>query len=259
VTDLLAVARDAAEAAGALLLEHFARPRAALRSKSSPTDPVTEADLAAERLIRERIGAARPGDAVLGEEGGEPRPAEAGDGTVRWIVDPLDGTTNFLYGIPLWCVSVACEDADGPLAGVVHDPVRGETFAAARGGRATVNDEPVEASDADDAAHALVATGFGYTPERRAAQAAVVARVLPRVRDIRRGGAAALDLAWTACGRFDAYWERGVRPWDVAAGALVCERAGLVVRRLEAAGDLPDGLLAAPPALLGPLLELVGP
>jgi myo-inositol-1(or 4)-monophosphatase len=254
--DLLALARDAARAAGALLLERFAAPRVALRAKSSPTDPVSEADLEAERMIRERLAAARPGDAVLGEEGGQR--GTSGPNGLRWVVDPLDGTTNFLYGIPLWCVSVACEDDQGPLVGVVFDPVRDETFAAARGGPATLNGAPVACSEASELASSLVATGFAYATERRAAQAQVLTRVLPRVRDIRRGGSAALDLAWTACGRFDAFYERGVQPWDTRAGTLLCARAGLEVRVLPALGELPDGVVAAPRALVDPLLELVG-
>jgi len=252
--ELLGVALEAAEAAGALLLERFHAPREALRAKSSPTDLVTEADLAAERTIRELLARRRPGDAVLGEEGGED--AGSGKAELRWIVDPLDGTINFLFGIPQWAVSIACEDAEGAVAGVVHDAVRGETFAAVRGGPATVNGAPVAASTQDDLGEALVATGFGYAAEVRAAQAEVIARVLPRVRDIRRAGSAALDLAWTACGRHDAFYERGVKPWDVAAGALQCRCAGLEVRTLEPAGVLPAGLLAAPAPLVAPLLAL---
>lgn len=175
------------------------------------------------------------------------------------MIDPLDGTINYLFGIPQWAVSVACEDRDGTIAGVVHDPSRGETFAATRTGPAGLDGEVVAGSAREELATALVATGFGYDAEARAAQAQVLARVLPRVRDIRRPGSAALDLAWTACGRCDAYYERGMQPWDVAAGALVCARAGLQLRSLTADGALPPGLLAAPPALVGPLFELVGP
>jgi myo-inositol-1(or 4)-monophosphatase len=253
--DLLRLAREVGEEAGAQLLEAFGRPRAELRSKSTPTDPVSEADIAAERLIRARLTAARPGDAILGEEGGEQ--GVAAPGALRWVVDPLDGTTNFLYGIPLWCVSIACEDGEGAVAGAVVDPVRGETFAASRGGPALRNGTEVRASERAELDSALVATGFGYAPERRAAQARTLATLLPAVRDIRRGGAAALDLAWCACGRFDAYYERGVQEWDVRAGMLLCERAGLEVRRLAPRGEEPGGVLAAPPALLDPLLELV--
>jgi myo-inositol-1(or 4)-monophosphatase len=252
--ELLEVAETAARTAAAVLVERFGGPRVQVRSKSTPTDLVSEADLAAERALREVLAVRRPDDAVLGEEGGEDGGGRSG---LRWVVDPLDGTVNFLFGIPHWCVSVACEDLEGTLVGVVHDPLRGETFAAARGGPVTLDGEPVAASRRDDLATAMVATGFGYDAEVRAAQAEVVARVLPRVRDVRRMGSAALDLAWTACGRYDAYYERGLRPWDRAAGALLCERAGLELRELPAAGVLPSGLLAAPAGLAGPLAELV--
>ena len=257
--ELCALAEDVARDAGVLLRERFHGPTGPLRAKSSPTDLVSEADLAAERLIRDRLAAARPRDAVLGEEGGDRGPAAGGAGELRWIVDPLDGTINFLFGIPQWAVSVACEDGEGTLAGVVHDPLRGETFAAVRGGRPTLDGEPVEASTQDDLALAMVATGFAYDAGVRAAQAEVALRVLPRVRDLRRMGSAALDLAWTACGRYDAYFERGLKRWDLAAGALLCTCAGLAVRPLANAGELPDGVLAAPPALADTLYAMVGP
>jgi myo-inositol-1(or 4)-monophosphatase len=149
-------------------------------------------------------------------------------------------------------------DADGGVAGVVLDPMRGEVFEGRRGGPALLNGAPIQASSRDDLATALVATGFAYDADVRAAQAEVLARVLPRVRDVRRMGSAALDLAWTAAGRYDAFYERGVQIWDTAAGALLCECAGLEVRELDAEGVLPSGLLVAPAVLVGPLLELVG-
>jgi myo-inositol-1(or 4)-monophosphatase len=173
------------------------------------------------------------------------------------VVDPLDGTVNFLFGIPHWCVSVACEDLEGTLVGLIHDPLRDETFAATRDGPTTLDGHPVRASQRGELATAMVATGFGYDAEMRAAQAEVAARLLPRVRDIRRLGSAALDLAWTACGRYDAYYERGLNPWDRAAGALLCLRAGLELRELAPSGALPDGPLAAPAPRAGPLAELV--
>jgi myo-inositol-1(or 4)-monophosphatase len=245
---LLAVAEEAARAAGGLLLERFGTERA-LASKSTPTDLVSEADLLAERAIRDVLDARAPEDAVVGEEG-EDRPGTSGR---RWIVDPLDGTVNFLFGIPQWCVSVACEG----LAGVIYDPVRGELFAAHAGGPATLDGRPLEPSAREDLATALVATGFGYDSERRALQAAVAARVLPAVRDVRRMGSAALDLAWVAAGRYDAYYEHGVNPWDIAAGEVICARAGLHVERLEPAGGLPMGVLAAPRALAPKLRALL--
>lgn len=264
---MLALAVQVAQEAGALLLERFdAGGEPALASKSSPTDLVSEADLASERLIRERLSAARPSDAFLGEEGG----GEDGSSGLTWVVDPLDGTVNFLFGVPQWCVSVAVRDAEGTLAGAVFDPCRGELFAATRSGPALLADqgsrgaliggEPMgpSARRCEDLARALVATGFAYDAQVRAAQAEVFARLIPRVRDIRRFGSAALDLAWTAAGRYDAYFERTVKPWDIAAGVLVCQRAGLVVRELPERPRLPFGVMAAAPGIADRLAELIG-
>jgi myo-inositol-1(or 4)-monophosphatase len=250
--DLLAVAREAASAGARELMSRFGHGASGVRAKSTPTDLASEADLAAENAIRELLGRVRPGDAILAEEGGA-----SGEGMLRWVVDPLDGTINFLFGIPAFAVSVACEDASGALAGVVLDPVREECFAATRSGPATLNGNQITASSRDDLATAMVATGFGYDSSVRARQAAVVARVLPRARDIRRFGSAALDLAWCACGRWDAYYERGVEPWDVAAGALLAGRAGLVVRDLPATDQDPPGLVVAPGAIIEELYGLV--
>jgi len=246
--DALDIAREAARAAGALLLPRFGSERA-LGTKSSDTDVVSEADLAGERAIREVLARRAPDDAVMGEEGDD----EPGTSGRRWIVDPIDGTVNFLYGIPMWCVSVACEG----IAGVVFDPVRDELFATVAGGPATLNGSELHVTPPTELGQTLVATGFGYEARRRALQGEVVARVLPRARDIRRAGAAALDLAWCAAGRVDAYWERGVKDWDIAAGELLCAAVGLHVERLAPSGDLPWGVLVAPPAVAGELRALV--
>jgi myo-inositol-1(or 4)-monophosphatase len=250
--ELLGVAREAACAAALELRPRFGQRARDVRVKSTPTDLVSEADIRAESAIREVLTRRRPGDAILGEEGGA-----TGQGEVRWLVDPLDGTINFLFGIPAFAVSIACEDAEGTIAGVVLDPIREECFAATRSGEATLNDEPIRASDSADLATAMVATGFGYDASVRARQAAVLTRVLPRVRDIRRVGAAALDLAWCACGRFDAYYERGVKAWDVAAGAVIASRAGLEIRFVPAEGEDAPGIVAAPKGIVDELLELV--
>jgi myo-inositol-1(or 4)-monophosphatase len=154
-------------------------------------------------------------------------------------------------------VSIACEDRDGALAGVIFDPMREETWAATRDGDATLNGVRVRASARGELATALVATGFGYAADVRESQARVVARLLPRIRDVRRLGSAALDLAWAAAGRYDAYYERGIKHWDVAAGALICARAGLEVHELPPAPPADSGLLVAPPAIAGELLVLV--
>lgn len=251
---LLALAREAAGAAGMILLERFGGRQDAVRTKSSATDHVGEADLAAERAVRALLAKRRPQDGILGEEGGD----TSGSSGLRWVVDPLDGTTNYLYGIGQWAVSIACEDEGGALAGVVLDAVRGEEWAALRDERVELNGVALPARREPPApfAEALVGTGFGYEAEARARQAEVIARVLPRVRDIRRGGSAALDLAWTAAGRLDAYFERGLQPWDEAAGALVCRAAGLETRRLEPTAQDAVGLVVGPPALVGPLFEL---
>ena len=253
--ELRALAERAARAAGELLRERFqAGGERATGSKSTPTDLVSEADLAAERAIREIITSARPEDAILGEEGGE---TQEGAG-LRWIVDPLDGTVNFLFGLPQWCVSVAAHDDGGALVGVVFDPLRDEIFAGSRDdGPPTLNGAAMRGSQAAELASALVATGFAYDSAVREAQAQVVARLLPQVRDVRRMGSAALDLAWTAAGRYDAFYERGVQIWDIAAGTLLCEAAGLQVRRLEPAGVAPAGVVVAPAALLDALAEVV--
>jgi myo-inositol-1(or 4)-monophosphatase len=250
--DLLAVAVEAARAAAAVLVERYeaAGGPTGLQTKSTPTDLVSAADLEAERAIREVLARRRPDDGILGEEeGGD----VAGTSGLRWVVDPLDGTVNYLFGLPQWCVSVACEGR----AGAILDPVRGELFEVVAGRSATHDGRPVAASSRMDLSTALVATGFAYDAGVRERQAEVVARVLPRVADIRRMGSAALDLAWTAAGRFDAFYERGVSAWDIAAGTMLCATAGLEVRELAPRDGLPGGVLVAPAALAGELFELV--
>lgn len=250
---LLAVARDAAEAAAVELRRRFGGRAEGVRTKSTPTDLVSDADLAAEKAIRSVLAELRPGDAILAEEGGE-----TAGGELRWVVDPLDGTANYLFGIPAYAVSIACEDGTGAVAGVVLDPSRDERFEATRSGRSTLNGEPFESPRRGESLdRAMVATGFGYDSAVRARQADILLKVLPRVRDIRRVGAAALDLCWCACGRFDAYYERGLNPWDVAAGSLIATRAGLEVRDLAAAGEDRAGTVAAPAGLIDELVALI--
>lgn len=253
--ELLATAREAAQAAAGELRARFGHRAQGVQSKSTPTDLVSDADLAAESAIRSVLGRLRPNDSILGEEGGE---TGSNAGGLRWVVDPLDGTINFLFGIPIFGVSVACEDASGTIAGVVLDPLRAECFEATRSGAAALNGEPIRASERTELSTALVATGFGYDARVRTRQAAVVTRVLPQVRDIRRAGAAAIDLCWCACGRLDAYYERGVRRWDVAAGGLIAKRAGLQIRDLPSSDDDAWGIVAAPAGLVDELYELVG-
>jgi myo-inositol-1(or 4)-monophosphatase len=249
--ELLSIAVEAARAAADVLVERYhdkAGPRG-VTAKSTPTDLVSEADLHAERAIRDVLQRHRPDDSVLGEEGDD----VTGITGLRWVVDPLDGTVNYLFGIPQWCVSVACEGR----AAVVLDALREESFEVVAGAGATLNGAPVAPSAREDLATAIVATGFAYDAGVRARQAETAARVIPRVADIRRLGSAALDLAWTAAGRYDAYYERGVSAWDVAAGTMICGSVGLEVRDLPATDGLPPGVLVAPEALAGPLFDLV--
>lgn len=227
---LRAVAIEAAEAAGRLLRD-FADRRTrgddlAVSTKSSATDPVSEADRASEQLVADHLAVHRPDDGLFAEEGGMVRDGTTG---LTWVVDPLDGTVNFLYGYPLWSVSVACVDEEGTVAGAVHHPASGETFHAARGRGACNGEHRLVCTTVEELAATLVATGFSYDRAVRADQGRDVAALLARTRDVRRGGSAALDLAWVAAGRVDAYLEAGLSLWDWAAGRLLVTEAGGVV------------------------------
>lgn len=252
--DLAALAEDVAREAGALAAELRAGRRVPVAAtKSSPTDVVTVGDTAAEELVRTRLLAARPDDAVLGEEGG----GTAGTSGVRWVVDPIDGTTNYLYGFRPWAVSIAAELDGRVVAGCVHDPVSGETWTAVRGDGARLDGGPVAVSGAERLDQALVGTGFGYAAPRRAHQAEVLRGVLPAVRDIRRAGVASIDLCSVGCGRLDAYYERGLQAWDLAAGRLVAEEAGARVGGLRGGAGGEEILVAASPALFDALVALL--
>jgi myo-inositol-1(or 4)-monophosphatase len=204
---------------------------AAVQSKTTPTDPVTVVDTETERLLRDRLAQLRSGDAILGEEiGGPTDPATAAAGAVTWVLDPIDGTVNFVYGIPAYSVSVAAQVDGVSVAGAVADVVGGRLYSAARGLGAHVTDvegsRPLRCSAVDDLSLALVGTGFAYSTRRRAVQAELVSKILPVVRDVRRIGSAALDLCMVAAGRLDAYYEHGLHVWDSAAGALIAAEAG---------------------------------
>jgi myo-inositol-1(or 4)-monophosphatase len=247
--ELATVALAAARGAGDLALRAFRRTRAQVDTKSSATDMVSEVDRGAEELISSLLARERPDDGLLGEEGAA-RPGSSG---IRWVVDPVDGTTNYLFGIPSWSVSVAAEREGRPVVGVVAGPSHGELWAAVEGRGAFCNGVAVHVAEGrSELPTALVATGFGYRAERRAWQAEVIARLLPQVRDIRRFGSAALDLCWVGGGRVDAYYEWGLNPWDLSAGTVICREAGGVV-------DILDGrlILATTPSLAGPLAELL--
>ena len=246
--ELLALARSLAEDAAALLQDALGHTYE-VDTKSTITDMVSAADRASERLVVDGIRKARPDDGILGEEG----TTDAGTTGVRWVVDPLDGTTNFLFGVPAYAVSIAVEIDGHTEVGVVADVARGELFTAVRGNGARLDGHTLHCSDASELATALVATGFAYDASRRAEQGKVVASLLPQVRDIRRFGAASLDLCWVAAGRVDAYYERGLAPWDRAAGALIASEAGALVS--DGSEDL---TIAAAPALFAPLRSIVG-
>jgi myo-inositol-1(or 4)-monophosphatase len=252
--ELLALAERAARAAARLLVED--RPAggvAVTATKSSATDVVTAMDHAAERLLVDLLRAARPHDGFLAEE--EAR--EPGSSGVTWVIDPIDGTVNYLYAIPAFAVSIAARVGEQVVAGVVCNPVSGELWSARRGHGAALDGRPIRVNRAPELALALVGTGFGYDAGRRRRQAAVLAAVLPRVRDVRRIGSAALDLCAVACGRLDAYYERGLKPWDLAAGGLIAAEAGARVEGLagRAAGE--EMVVAAPEGLFGPLERLL--
>lgn len=237
-----------ASAAGELLTERRGQPRSSVSTKSSPTDMVSEVDRASEALVLRMLSELRPDDSVLGEEGTE----VTGTSGVRWVIDPLDGTTNFLYDFPSFGVSVAAEVDGEAVAGAVCDPVHAEIFSAARGVGAWCGDQPLARVAPVALATALVGTGFSYMATKRTEQATTLARVLPNVRDIRRAGAAALDLCWLAAGRLDAYYEWGLGRWDWAAALLIATEAG------RASVWLDDGtLVATSPAMLDELVALV--
>ena len=231
---------------------------AVVRSKSTPTDPVTVVDTETERLLRDRLAQLRPGDPILGEEGGGPTAASAG--AVTWVVDPIDGTVNFVYDIPAYAVSVAAQVDGVSVAGAVADVVAGRVYSAARGLGAHVTDEQgtraLRCADVDDLSMALLGTGFGYSKRRRATQATLLAQLLPVVRDVRRIGSAALDLCMVAAGRLDAYYEHGLQVWDGAAGALIAAEAGakVVLPAQNGSADAAELVLAAAPGIADELL-----
>ena len=251
VHPLLPLAWRAAGTAGRFLSEE--RPELLeIDTKSSPTDSVTVMDRTAEQLIGDELLGERPTDGLLGEEGGE----RLGTSGVRWIVDPLDGTVNYLFRLPVWGVSIAAEERGTVTVGVVATPEYGESYLAVRGHGAWhvrgARAERMSASGCTDLGSALVTTGFGYDAGRRRAQATVVAGLIPDIRDIRRMGAAVVDLCWLARGRLDAYYEDGLNAWDYAAGALIAQEAGAIVTGLRG-DDFSTFVLATAPGIAGDL------
>jgi myo-inositol-1(or 4)-monophosphatase len=280
VSQLLELAVEVAVEAGGVVMSHFSSAGTtkalsdSIRTKSSRTDLVTAADQASEQVVVARLGSKRPDDAILAEEGG----LREGTSGLTWVVDPLDGTINFVYGLPVFGVSiavqgplsqgrpqggpadfVASQGLDTTLVGVVHDPLRNETFTATKGGGAYRDGVPLVLGPGPAISESLIGTGFSYDSKRRLAQAHLLTGVLPHVRDIRRAGAAALDLCWVAAGRLDGLFEAGLAPWDIAAGALVVTEAGGTIEQVGGLlkGDEVATLIAAAPGLGGPLRALL--
>lgn len=258
--ELLSIATRVAHEAGAHVLHLIANdtPRADLRAqagrKSTRTDLVSDADRESEKVIVRRLGELRPHDGVLGEEGAR----KASRSGVDWIIDPVDGTVNFLYGFASFAISIAAYEKGTALCGVVYDPLRDETYRAASGIGAFCNEHRLE-HDGRQAqlAEALVGTGFGYASSRRRAQSELLPTILPQVRDIRRQGAAALDLCYVAAGKLDAYYEAGLQPWDRAAGLVVAAEAGCTQFELDLGHDLESTLVVCRPELERPLGDLL--
>lgn len=258
--DLLDIARRIAIEAGELAARRRREGVSVAATKSTEVDIVTEADRETERFIRAALADARPGDGILGEEEGG---GVSGSSGLHWIVDPIDGTVNFLYGIPHYAVSIAVVEGDPDpltwrgLAGCVVNPAIGEVFTAAAGGGAFLGDHPIRVAPAVPLSQALVGTGFAYDASMRERQGAVVARMLRHIRDIRRQGTASLDLCFVAAGRLNAFFERTLSPWDHAAGAIIAREAGATVKGLADAAPSSEFVLAAEPSVAAALEALL--
>lgn len=252
--ELSSLAETLARRAGAMALAGRRGASVTASTKSSPTDMVTEYDTASERLIVEGLVAARPDDAIVGEEGA----ARGGTTGITWHIDPIDGTSNFFFDLPLWAVSIGAVDDEGPLAGAVYLPVLDEMYVATRGGGATMNGRTIRVSAADTLATSLVGTGFGYDSARRTAHARLVAEIIGRIRDIRRFGAAAADLCLVACGRLDAFFEEGLSSWDLVAGQLIATEAGAIATDYRGARVSPAQVLVSAPGIHASLVDLLG-
>ena len=251
--ELCDLASRLAVRAGDLVFEGRKGGLTSISTKSSDTDVVTEFDRASEKLIVAGLSAERPDDAVFGEEGTD----AAGASGIRWLIDPIDGTTNFQYDLPGYAVSIAALSDEGPMAGAIYIPSSRELFTATAGGGAHLNGSPIRCGTVSSLEHALVATGFSYQVEQRRDQAERIAKVIPRIRDIRRFGAAAPDLCYLAAGRLDVYFERWLGPWDWAAGELIAREAGCRTGRFDGGPIDDSGVLAANPALFDQMVELL--
>lgn len=247
------IAEDLARAAGDMALAGRRRGLVEVSTKSSPTDMVTEFDRASEAMIVEGLLASRPDDAIVGEEGAS-RPGTTG---VEWCIDPIDGTSNFYFDLPTWAVSIGARDADGPLAGAVYAPALGEMYLAHRGGGATLNGSVISCRNNSDLADALVVTGFSYSPAERVRQSRRIPLMIDKIRDVRRFGAAAIDLCFVASGRADAYFEENLHWWDLVAGQLIVTEAGGIVTDFAGGVVHPSNVLAAGRGVHAAMVDLL--
>lgn len=251
--ELLLVASELARAAGDMALAGRKAGLRNVQTKSTATDMVTEFDRASEKLIVEGMRERRPLDTIVGEEGA----SVAGTSGITWYIDPIDGTTNFLYDLPAWAISIGAEDVHGPLAGVVYIPSLGEMFTATRGGGAFLNGLQIHCNTISEVSQALVCTGFSYSADQRTKQAKRVAQFIHQIRDIRRAGAAAIDLCFVACGRIDAYFEENLHQWDIAAGILIAHEAGCRSGDFNGNTPRPAEILTSAPAIFDQLSQLI--
>ncbi|MEN9552633.1 MAG: hypothetical protein RLY24_228 [Actinomycetota bacterium] len=251
--DLLVVAEDLARAAGDMALRGRKSGDVAATTKSSPTDMVTQYDKASEELITSGLSSRRPHDGIIGEEGA----SVSGSSGITWHIDPIDGTSNFYFDIPMWAVSIGAVDENGPLVGVVYAPALGEMYTAIRGEGAFLNGSPIHVRDNSELSDALVCTGFSYRVHERTQHAQRVAQMVTHIRDIRRFGAAAIDLCFVACGRYDAYFEEHLHSWDLVAGQVIATEAGAIVTNYAGESVTPAQVLAAQPGIQQQLIQLI--
>jgi myo-inositol-1(or 4)-monophosphatase len=251
--DLLVVAEDLARAAGDMALRGRKSGDVAATTKSSPTDMVTQYDKASEELITSGLTARRPHDGIIGEEGA----SVSGSSGITWHIDPIDGTSNFYFDIPMWAVSIGAVDDSGPLVGVVYAPALGEMYTAIRGEGAFLNGSPIHVRNNSELSDALVCTGFSYRVHERTQHAQRVAQMVTHIRDIRRFGAAAIDLCFVACGRYDAYFEEHLHSWDLIAGQVIATEAGAIVTNYAGESVTPAQVLAAQPGIQQQLVQLI--
>jgi len=251
--DLVNLGTAIAHEVGAVALAGRKRGLREVSTKSTSTDMVTEYDKLTEASIITALRAARPDDSIVAEEGG----GHTGTSGITWFVDPIDGTTNFLYDLPTWTVSLGAHDAEGELAAVVFCPPLNETYTATRGGGAFLNGTRIYCNEINNIAHCLIATGFNYSPDNRLIQAARIPKIIANIRDIRRLGSASLDLCFVAVGRYDAYYEEHLFPWDLAAGTLIAKESGCIIGSIDGGEVQPSAILASPPGVFTQIQDLI--